>query len=73
MLKANHIVTGTICLGPNSAKSCFFSMTFNEIVKVGVVSVVEKEKVKDLRSKKYYDFSYFKKRGRFVYVSMLRS
>lgn len=52
MLKANHIVTGTICLGTNNARSCFFSMTFNEIVKVGIVSVVEKEKVKDLRSKK---------------------
>lgn len=47
MLKANHIVIVTICLGPNSARSSFFSMTFNKIVKVRMESVVEEEKVKD--------------------------
>lgn len=48
MLMAYHIVMGAICLGPNSARSCFFSMTFNKIVKVGIVSVVEKEKFKEI-------------------------
>lgn len=69
MLKANHLVTGTICLGPKSTRSCFFSTTFNQIVKVGMESMVEEEKVKDWRSKKLY-FPTFRKEGICLFLNV---